>query len=233
LVAQQKLLRVFKLIRTLNRKPGKTVAQLARLLETSERSVYRYLHLLEEVGYLLDKDAYERYYLFEPENEKVKPSFEAEEADLIRDLVTSAAAHHPLKDAILKKLYLNSELIPLADNLLKTQVAQLVHRLGEAIRARKQAVLHHYHSPRSNSITDRLVEPMDFTNFALACLEKWSCKSQRRCGRICEKGVQNFPFNVCALCKLLYLGHPTVNKGLKNRIISISYSLYLIHYNKV
>lgn len=160
MVAQQKLLRVFKLIRTLSRKPGKTVAQLARLLDTSERSVYRYLNLLEEVGYLLDKDAYERYYLFESENEKVKPSFEAEEADLIRDLVTPAAAHHPLKDAILKKLYLNSELIPLADNLLKTQVAQLIHRLGEAIRERKQAVLHHYHS----SITDRLVEPMDFTN---------------------------------------------------------------------
>ena len=162
LISQQNLFRVFKLIRTLSRKPGKTVAQLAHLLDASERSVYRYLNLLEEVGYLLDKDSYERYFLFEPENEKVKQSFEAEEADLIRDLLTSAAAHHPLKDAILKRLYLSSELIPLADNLLKTQVSQLIHRLGEAIREHRQVVFHH--TPRSTSITDRLVEPLDSTN---------------------------------------------------------------------
>ena len=158
MIAQQKILRVFQLIRTLSRKPGKTVAQLARSLETSERSVYRYLKLLEEVGYLLDKDDYERHYLFEPEHESRKATFEPEETDLLRDLLTSAAAQHPLKDAILRKLYLNSELIPLADNLLKTHVAQLVSQLGEAIRDRKQVVLRHYHSPRSNSIADRLVE---------------------------------------------------------------------------
>lgn len=163
-VAQQKIFRVFQLIRTLSRKPGKTVPQLARLLEITDRSVYRYLELLQEVGYFIDKDDHERHFLFEPENEKVKPTFEPEESDLIRELLTSAASQHPLKDSILKKLYLGSELIPLADNILKTHLAGMIAQLSKAIRTRKQVRLLHYHSPRSNSIVDRLVEPLGFTD---------------------------------------------------------------------
>jgi len=34
---------------------------LAQLLNMDERSVYRYLELLEEVGYLLDIDEHHRY----------------------------------------------------------------------------------------------------------------------------------------------------------------------------
>jgi predicted DNA-binding transcriptional regulator YafY len=48
----------------LSGRTGKTIAQLALLLETSQRSVYRYIKLLEEVGYLLDADTHGRYFLF-------------------------------------------------------------------------------------------------------------------------------------------------------------------------
>ena len=60
MIAQQKLLRVFKLIRLLKQRPGRTIFQLAQLLDINKRSVYRYLELLEAVGYLYDVDEYQR-----------------------------------------------------------------------------------------------------------------------------------------------------------------------------
>ena len=52
---QQKLLRLFKLIRLLKQRPGKTIHQLAQSLGITVRTMYRYLVLLEEVGYEIDK----------------------------------------------------------------------------------------------------------------------------------------------------------------------------------
>jgi proteasome accessory factor C len=58
--AQPHLLRLFSLIRLLNQRPGLTLAQAAQTLDTSSRTVYRYLETLEDLGYCIDKDDYDR-----------------------------------------------------------------------------------------------------------------------------------------------------------------------------
>lgn len=59
---QKRILRVIKLIEFLKVK-SRPVKSMARYLEISERSVYRYLKMFEELGYKLNKDTNNKYKL--------------------------------------------------------------------------------------------------------------------------------------------------------------------------
>jgi len=60
---QHKILRVLQLITYLQESPHKTINQLASFLDSTERTVYRYLDLLRECGFDLHKDHNQRYYI--------------------------------------------------------------------------------------------------------------------------------------------------------------------------
>ena len=53
---QNRIFRVFELINFLKAKPSKGMKTLVSLLDISERSVYRYLDLLAELGIIVLKD---------------------------------------------------------------------------------------------------------------------------------------------------------------------------------
>jgi DNA-binding IclR family transcriptional regulator len=59
---QHRMLRVIKLIEFLKIKP-RPISSMSRYLEISERSVYRYLKMYEQLGYKLNKDKYNKYFL--------------------------------------------------------------------------------------------------------------------------------------------------------------------------
>ena len=160
---QPHLLRLLTLLRLLNNRPGYTVAQAAMLLDTTTRSVYRYVKTLEELGYHVDKDEYDRYFLFETDRTH-RPTFTADESMLVGQLLTSLPPDHALTDSIRRKLYLTSELVPLADELQERHQGRLVERLSEAIQSGRQVQLLRYHSPNSGTITNRLIEPLTFTD---------------------------------------------------------------------
>ncbi|MGA0560219.1 helix-turn-helix transcriptional regulator [Larkinella sp. VNQ87] len=160
---QQKLLRVFKLIRLLKQRPGKTIGQLAQSLETTTRSVYRYLIFLESVGYEVDRDGKPpRYFIFEDETVR-QARFTEEETQVIRHAMASVAPTHPLLPGIWQKLFLASTLQPLADGLVDLHQGRIVERLAEALRDQRQVRLIRYQSTNSNTVADRLVEPLSFT----------------------------------------------------------------------
>ncbi|PRY44054.1 HTH domain-containing protein [Spirosoma oryzae] len=136
MIAQQKLLRVFTLIRLLKQRPGRTIAQLAQALDIDKRSVYRYLTLLEEVGYEVDNDGKPtRYFIFEDETMR-QPRFTEEETQMIRQAMAGFAPTHPLLAGIQQKLFLASTLQPLADGLVDLHPSKIVECLAEAIRGR-------------------------------------------------------------------------------------------------
>lgn len=161
--AQPHLLRLLKFIRLLADRPGRTVSQAARTLETSERTVYRYLDTLGELGYLIDKDEQERYFLFEADATR-RPAFTADESALVDRLLSSLPSEHPLIDSIRRKLFLTSDLVPLADELLDRHQALVVERLATAIAHNRQVRLLRYYSTNSDTIADRIVEPVGFTD---------------------------------------------------------------------
>jgi predicted DNA-binding transcriptional regulator YafY len=166
LIAQFTILRIFRLIRLLSRKPFLSSRQLAQRLEISLRSVQRYLELLREVGYTIEKNEHGQYFIVDPV--KTNALFGVEENLLLKDLLDRAYPDHPLTESILKKLYIHSELLPLSQSLFKIQAARIIEKLSTAIREQKQVLLKNYHSVNSNTLRNRQVEPIDFSeNFSL------------------------------------------------------------------
>lgn len=162
-IEQQKMLKVFQLIRHLSEKPYKTLNQLARYVGKHKRTVQRYMELLEELGYLIDQDANNCFFLIIDKYPAEKGVlFTFEESQLLRDLLRGRSEQNPLRDSIFKKLFIHSELQPLAENYLKTVNAALIRKLAQAIEEHRCVILQNYHSANTQSIRDRLVEPLMF-----------------------------------------------------------------------
>lgn len=163
MVAQQKMLRIFRLIRLLNRQPGHTVGHLARLLEITPRSVYRYLDLLEELGYAVDRDLEGRFFIFSETTEDHLPRLEVEEVQELGALLRAYLPATERRAALLRKLFAHSDFSQLAADLVDAHTGRVFQRLGEALNLRVQVRLRGYQSPSSGSVSDRLVEPLAFT----------------------------------------------------------------------
>jgi len=161
IIPQAKLLRLFQIIAVL--KSGHwTIKQLADRFDTSERTIYRYINLLEEVDFLLEKDFENRFFIITTEDDPSQAQFSIEETKLIKKLIQAGAQDNPLKGTLLKKLSLNSEIDSMPRLFLKVRLGQFVDQLAESIRNKNQVVLKNYHSANSNEIRDRLVEPIHF-----------------------------------------------------------------------
>ena len=77
---QNRLHRLLLLIRLLRSGNRHSIASLSHRLDTGERSVYRYLRLIEDVGFGVQKDAEGCFYI---EAEEVDHVFTSQEAELI------------------------------------------------------------------------------------------------------------------------------------------------------
>jgi proteasome accessory factor C len=164
---QNRILRVFKLITLLKTFPAKSIKRLAVSLEISERSCYRYLDLLVELGFQVGKDQHNKYFL--PADQVADP-FTKEESQLIHEVLSVSVKQHPLLDSIKAKLPYFEESSRLASTIVQGHLAKLVTQVNEAIKDEKQVILHKYQSASSESIADRLVEPIGFTaNYTYLC----------------------------------------------------------------
>lgn len=160
---QHKILRVLQLISLLKQEPAKSIHQLGAIIDTTDRTVYRYFDLLRELGFDLQRDSFNRYSI-PASNDEGGVKFTNEESELIRKMVLSFAKNHPLKDSILKKIYLSSESTLVSSHLLKAHLGRIIELLSEAIAKRGQVVLKNYHSLNSQKISDRYIEPFAFTD---------------------------------------------------------------------
>lgn len=158
---QHKILRVLQLISYLEQSPSKTISHLAQLLETTERTVYRYLDLIRECGFDLQRDEFNRFFIVDERSNGVR--FSDEEANLLNQLILTFAKEHKLKDSILTKIYLGSEIPIVASHLVNAKNSKVIEKLALAISNNEQVYLKKYQSINSETITDRLVEPFGFT----------------------------------------------------------------------
>lgn len=161
LIPQARLLKLFQIIAVL--KSGHfTIKQLAERFDSSSRTMYRYISLLEEANFLVEQDFANRYFIATSEDDPSQSQFTIEETKLIKKLIQAGAADNPLKSTLLKKLALNSEMDSMPRLFVKARQGKFVEQLAEAIRGRKQVILKNYHSANSNEIRDRLIEPIHF-----------------------------------------------------------------------
>ena len=159
---QQKIFRIIRLIRILADRPSKTALELVKILEVSRKTVYRDLDSIEKLGYLLDKDERDAYFIFEADQSE-STSFEPEELQLLNQLIGAIEGKNPLKESLRKKLFLSSALVPLSEELMDMHLAKIVHRLSNAIEDNKQCRLIHYRSASSDVPQNCLIEPISLT----------------------------------------------------------------------
>ena len=169
---QNKIFRVLQLIQLLQDQP-KTITQIADSVEATERTVYRYLDLLRELGYLIRKDLAGRYFIHHPD----KSYFSPEEVQFLLQLLQNTAKKSVLARAVLRKVTVR---FVDQDNDIEDHHFRSGHnlvQLMEAIQKKRQVELISYHSASSESISNRLVEPIRFTP-DLQCIAAYEIKSK-------------------------------------------------------
>jgi proteasome accessory factor C len=172
---QHSVERVFRLIRLMKQIPRRSTEELAACLEVSVRSVYRYLNLIENLGFTLDRDSNGNLFIAGSE---LKESFTDDEAGLLRELLLRHVPSHHLAKSILTKLDVFSDEAGMADALLEASFAQSLSRLMDAIHRGVQVELVKYHSAHSGTTSNRLVEPIGFAA-NLSLLSAFECQTQQ------------------------------------------------------
>ncbi|MEQ8702786.1 MAG: transcriptional regulator [Phaeodactylibacter sp.] len=156
--------RVFKLIRLLNSTPRRSARQLAQLLNTSESTLYRHLDLLEDLGYPVETDAYDRKFLQFQFEKGGKSVLEPDELFFLQDHLQQTASDTPEAQAILHKFNLNLSMIPIADALPQLHASRILQLIRTGIETGSCIALKNYQSLSSDTVSDRRVEPLELTS---------------------------------------------------------------------
>lgn len=164
-IEQQKILRIFKLINLLQCKLGKSVHRFAELLGTDARTIYRYFNLLEELGFEIIKE-HGKYKIQEKAGLIQSMNFGAfsrEESQFLKKLIEGHDNSNLLRDSLLQKIGVRSEVKIGTEQLFKASLGRIVDEIGRSIQSKKTIYLKDYYSLSSDTVSDRLVEPVNFT----------------------------------------------------------------------
>lgn len=164
---QPKIERVLRLMKMMTSGNRYTVEQLAERLDTSYRSIYRYIDTFKEVGFVVHKEEGGVYRLgkespyFKDISQLIH--FTDEEAHIVNQLIGALDDTNALKQNLRRKLSSVYNCTSLANSIVKGKNAENVNHIIEAIEEHRQVILHDYSSSHTGSKRDRLVEPIAFT----------------------------------------------------------------------
>ena len=164
---QPKIERLLRLMKMMSGNTNFTVDELAERLGISYRSIYRYIDTFKESGFVVEKLHSNVYKLGKMPKSYVDLKrliyFSEEEAYIINSLINSLDNTNALKTNLLKKLSAVYNSTSIANYTCNKESALSIESLGEAIKERKKVILKNYESGNSHKVSDRLVEPFEFT----------------------------------------------------------------------
>lgn len=181
---QPRVERVLRLMRLMSGNVYFTIDELAEKLDTSYRSIYRYIDTFKEVGFAVEKihgNVYRLVRMPSPFKDISKlVYFSDEEAKILCSLIENLDSTNTLKHSLYKKLAAIYDLTSIKEFSGSKSNAGCVQALGNAIEEKRKAVLKNYESANSGEVRDRVVEPFGFTNnhievWAYDC-EKGDCR---------------------------------------------------------
>lgn len=164
---QPKLERLLRLMKLLTSNVNYTVNDLAERLDTSYRSIYRYIETFKEAGFVVHKLEGGVYKLgkespyFREISQLVH--FTDEEAHIVNQLIEGLDDTNMLKQNLRKKLSSVYNCTSMATSVVKGKNAANVNRILEAIEERRQVLLCNYASSHTGEVRTRCVEPFGFT----------------------------------------------------------------------
>ena len=164
---QPKVERLLRLMKLMTANVNYTVEDLAERLDTSYRSIYRYIDTFKNAGFVVHKLEGGVYKLgkesryFKDISQLVH--FTDEEAHIFNQLLEGLDDTNMLKQNLRRKLTTVYNSTAMAASIVKGKNAQNVNRLQEAIEGRRQVVLVDYASSHAGVTRNRVVEPFGFT----------------------------------------------------------------------
>lgn len=144
-----------------------TVQQLCEQLEISRRTLYYYLNFFRDFGFQVEKHG--SYYSVDKGSAYFtklfrKIHFTEDEAIFLRHMLDHYGGNNPMAGHLKRKLDTLYDYNILADEHQREQWALNISVIYDAIKYRRNVVLHHYSSPHSNTTSDRIVEPFMLMN---------------------------------------------------------------------
>ncbi|MDP3462610.1 MAG: WYL domain-containing protein [Bacteroidales bacterium] len=165
---QRKIYRVFQLISRLRAPLGCTKNDVARDFDVTVRTIERNLNMLRDLGFRIEKNG-NRFRIAKPETTHLLHEdlivFSLEEASAIRNALDTSRIESPLRESLLDKLYALTELDEMAKTLRNNSISSNIAEIRKAIKSREQLCLKDYHSVNSNTVSDRLIEPIRFYHY--------------------------------------------------------------------
>jgi len=158
-----KIIKLLKLIDLLA-PPGKTKARLASGVNTTVRSIERYMKDdLPELDIHVQEDEAGRFYAYPNILRDIKVSLTQNEADFISGTLAHAHPNHPLTDAIHTKLFFRSSIGKWLSDDVKKNVPSVVRELTRAMKLNRQIEILDYFSAYQGTLVTRKVEPLFIT----------------------------------------------------------------------
>ena len=148
-----------------------TIQELMERLETSRRSIFRYLDSFKSAGFTMKKKGNNIHKLLTHSCHKIELSqlihLSEEEAYLLHNLLGALTTDCQVAINLEKKLTALFDATSVTEIIGNKVIGENIMRLRQAIDEKKQVTLVRYESGNTMSITDRLVEPIRFsTNYA-------------------------------------------------------------------
>ena len=147
-----------------------TIQELMDRLETSRRSVFRYIDSLKVAGFTMKKKGTSVHKLLTNSCHKIELSqlihLSDEEAYLLHNLIGALTSDCQVAINLEKKLTALFDATSVTEIIGNKVAGENIMRLRQAIDEKKQVTLVGYESGNTMSISDRLVEPIKFsTNY--------------------------------------------------------------------
>ena len=165
---QARIERTLRLMRLMSGNAYLTVEQLAKRLDTSTRSIYRYIDTFKTCGFAVEKIDDSIYRLISmPSGYKDLQKlvyFSEEEARVLTYLIESLDETNSLKSSLYRKLCAVCDTKSIKEYSGTSKNAANIQALGNAMKDRKTVILKDYSSSSSGTVRDRVVEPFEFTN---------------------------------------------------------------------
>lgn len=160
----QKILRMLRLLMKLSGRRWCSLQEVADILQCSQRTVYRYLETFESAGFLVERNDGKYRLQSNSYNRSLQSLlyFSAEEVAIIYETLELIEGTTSVKEQLIRKLNVLYDFKAL-EQLQKTNDLAKIHTLSEAIKNKKQVHLKKYRSSNSDNISDRKVEPFDFS----------------------------------------------------------------------
>lgn len=163
----KRIQQLLQMIARMRQPLGISKEDLAQEYEVTVRTVERYLQLLSEVGFEWEKNEARRYVLPDrlkmPFRSEEHVAFTFAEAQTIRTALLNEPAQNKLRDEILQKLYSLSEMHMVADDLQQSHLHRNIAAVRNALQNKHQIILNDYQSAHSDTIKNRLIEPVQFS----------------------------------------------------------------------